>query len=119
MPENRFGNLMSGLNTSSTDTKPSAPKAKKKRKKTATEADIITPTRRDEEGPKMPRNRHPGREIGLAKSRDPRYEKGTYYILKEITHAMRIYAASNKMQMSELVAKAVKSYMERYPIEDD
>lgn len=109
--KNRFGNLMSGLNSSSADEKPAKktpePKAKKKRSQQAKKASGKPATTKADSDPKVSRK---GDDL-LVKSKSPDYEKGTYYLPKELTHQMRIYAVSNRMQMSDLVADAVSQYL--------
>ena len=49
----------------------------------------------------------------VAKSKNPDFEKGTYYLPKSLTHQMRIHAATHQVEMSNLVAEAVAEYIER------
>ena len=109
--QNRFGNLMSGLNASSADEKPvekaPEPKANKKRSKQTKKASSKPATARASSDPKVSRK---GDDV-LAKYKNPDYEKGTYYLPKELTHQMRIYAVTHKLQISDLVEKAVTQYL--------
>ncbi|PZO08248.1 MAG: hypothetical protein DCF25_22365 [Leptolyngbya foveolarum] len=50
-----------------------------------------------------------------AKYKNPDYKKGTYYLRKTVTHEMRIYAATMKMEMSDLFQMAVQQFMEKHP----
>lgn len=110
---NRFSNLMGGLKGGDDSASEPAPKkAKTPRKKAARKPTDATATNKAEGEEKMKR----GVEHSLAKYKNPDYEKGTYYLQKTVTHEMRIYAATRKLEMSELVGKAVREYMKNHPL---
>ena len=113
---NRFSGLMGELKGGDKpDSKPAPKKAKSRRKKAAKVETDATATNKDKADEPMPR----GTKNSLAKYKDPDYEKGTYYLKKKTTHKMRIYAATRKLEMSELVEKAVREYMVNNPVEDE
>ena len=89
---------MSGLNSSDGSKAKSVPKKAQK----------AEPNRKPKASPKVPRKA----DESIVKSKSEDYEKGTYYLPKELTHEMRIYAVSNRIQMSDLVALAVAEYLE-------
>lgn len=110
---NRFADLMGGIKGSE-PAKESAPKkAKSRRKKTSKVETDATATNKIKGDEPMPR----GTKNSLAKYKNPDYEKGTYYLPKKVTHQMRIYAATRKLEMSDLVATAVKEYIINHPTE--
>lgn len=108
--ENRFGNLMSGLNAGSTDAKPVEKAAPAKTEKKRRQKRDPAPTMKKPSDPSMSRKS----DESLVKSKSPDYEKGTYYLPKDLTYQMRVYAAGHRMQMSDLVAFAVSEYLESH-----
>ena len=110
--ENRFSNLMGGLKGSEEpESKPAAKKTRKK-KQPLSRLDGKAATAKQPGEPKI--RREPS--TPLAKSKDPDYEKGTYYLPKDLTHEMRIYAASRKLQMSDLAEAAIRQYLKKHPL---
>ena len=108
---NRFSNLMGGLKSS--DNKGTAEPVEKKQEKAKAKAKVSKkkpPTAKSKADPKMPRVA----KGSIAKSKNPDFEKGTYYLPKTITHSMRIYAATEQIEMSDLVSLAVAEYIENH-----
>ena len=105
---NRYLNLLNELNTEEETTKEPEPKAPTQAKAKAKSRKRKPPTVRAKSEPKMPRVS----KSSTAKSRNPDFEKGTYYLPKTTTHKMRIHAATEQIEMSDLVNRAVLKYLE-------
>ena len=101
--DNRYLELLDGLKA---DDEP-ASKAPAKAKAKAKSKKKKQPTARAKSDPKMPRVS----KSNVAKSKNPDFEKGTYYLPKTTTHQMRIHSATEQMEMSELVNNAVLEYL--------
>lgn len=111
--ENRFSSLMGGLKGSDEPaSKPAKVEPKKQRRKSP-EPEQKAPTTKAKSDPKIRRLT----DRPLAKSKDPTYEKATFYLEKDLTHEMRIYAATKKVEMSDIVSVAVTQYLKRHPLE--
>ena len=110
--ENRFSNLMGGLKGGDKPVEKTAEVKPQKQKRTYKKREQKAPTAKDPDDPKIRRES----SVQLAKSKDPDYEKGTYYLRKELTHEMRIYAATTKIEMSELVEFAVRQHLKKHPL---
>lgn len=109
---NRYLNLIDELKKPDEPaSKPVTEKPKKAKAKTK-RAKKEVPTKRSEDDPKM---RRVG-SGGLAKSKHPDYEKGTYYLPKTTTHRMRVHAVNKQIELSDLVDIAVRQYLENHPL---
>lgn len=112
MSDNRFSNLMGGLKSSGEPAEKEQPATQSKPKKAKKKSADKAPTAKADADPKMKR----GTSKSIAKYKNPDYEKGTYYLPKELTHQMRIYGATQRLEMSELVEYAVREYIENQPL---
>lgn len=119
MPDaNRYLNLIDGLKAEDEPIekpteKPASKAEPKKRKKT--KAPKKPPTARSTDGPKIPRiNRS-----SVAKSKNPDFEKATYYLPKTTTRKMRLHAVEFEIEMSYLVNAAVIAYLENQQQADE
>ena len=104
---NRYLDLLNELNTEEEPTEESESKEPKKAKAKAKSRKKKPPTARVKSDPKMPRVN----KSSVAKSKSPDFEKGTYYLPKTTTHKMRIHAATDQIEMSDLVNNAVLEYL--------
>lgn len=110
--DNRYLDLLSELNS---DDEPAAEPAQKNPEKSKSRAKASKkkpPTARANSDPKMPRVA----KDSIAKSKNPDFEKGTYYLPKTITHKMRVYAATEQIEMSDLVSLAIAEYIDNHPL---
>ena len=107
---NRYLNLLDELNSDDEVTVEPEQKKPEKAKSRAKSSKKKPPTVKSKADPKMPRVA----KGSIAKSKNPDFEKGTYYLPKAITHSMRIYAATEQIEMSDLVSLAVAEYIENH-----
>lgn len=112
---NRYLNLLDELNSDDKPTAEPEPEQPKKEKSKAGATKKKQPTARVKSDPKMSRVAR----SNLAKSKNPDFEKGTYYLPKTTTHKMRIYAATEQVEMSDLVDLAVNEYLNSHALEND
>ena len=109
--ENRYLDLLGGLNAEDEPATEPSKKAKAKSKKQRKKP----PTSRSTDGPKIPRiNRG-----SMAKSKNPDFEKATYYLPKTTTRKMRLHAVEFEIEMSDLVNAAVIAYLENQQQADE
>lgn len=54
------------------------------------------------------------RKRSTAKYKNPSFEKGTCYLPKTMTHKIRIYATTTKIEISHLVKMTAQEFMEKH-----
>lgn len=112
--KNRFSDLVSGIKeggdmpkTSSQSARQPSKRTTRKNAKKQTADDQGKAPYQKSDKTKVPR----GTDNSLGKSKNPNYDKITVYISADVAHALRVFCAVERREMSELVEGLIRQKM--------